>query len=59
MSKETIIESIMSEWEEYLEMDPDNKWELVAKIVASKLEKQYEETEYYKRIAYAHFSAGS
>lgn len=57
MNKEQIILSAINEWEEHIEMNPGNEWSMVALVIAHKLEKQLEETEYYKRLANARVSA--
>ncbi len=53
ITREQIISAVMDKWAEYIEMYPGQEGELVSLILASELEKQIEETEYYKRLSHA------
>jgi len=50
-----LIDATIAEWEEWLEMYPGDEWVILSHILAHKLQKQIDETTYYKRIADASF----
>ncbi len=58
MRQKEIIQTTINEWMEHLEMNPGSEWQIIAQIIACKLEKQIDdmreckrELEYYKRVA--------
>lgn len=53
ITREQILDSVLDKWSEYIEMYPGQEGELVSLILASELQKQMEETEYYKRLSHA------
>jgi hypothetical protein len=55
MSTDQILRDVINEWYEYIEMYPGDEWELIARSLAKRLEKQMGETEYYRRLADAKF----
>ncbi len=56
ITRDQILADVMCKWGEHLEMYPDGQWEVAAGILAAQLEKQIEETEYYKRLSHARIS---
>lgn len=57
MKRTEIIQTVINEWYEHLEMRPGAEWQTIAHILAAKLEKQIEETEYYKKVANVSYTA--
>ncbi len=51
ITREQILDSVLDKWSEYIEMYPGQEGEVVSLILASELQKQIEETEYYKRLS--------
>ncbi len=51
ITREQILDSVLDKWSEYIEMYPGQEGEVVSLILASELQKQMEETEYYKRLS--------
>lgn len=51
ITREQILDSVLDKWSEYIEMYPGQEGEFVSLILAAELQKQMEETEYYKRLS--------
>jgi len=51
MKRAEIVQTVINDWYEHLEMMTGREWQTIAHILAAKLEKQIEETEYYRKVA--------
>lgn len=55
-TRDEILSRTYDKWKEYIEMYPGREGEILAGLLASELEREIDQNEYYKRLIYARIS---